>query len=110
MSENEKVSEHEKVIPRRARVVINAGSVPRFSPHVRFQEDKIGERWVVLGPERMFVPDEIAVHILKRMDGVKDVAAISAELAAAFDAPLDLIQGDVITLLQDLADKVVVVA
>lgn len=95
---------------KRERVVIGPGSVPRFSPHIRFQEDKVGGRWVILGPERMFVPDEIAVQILRRMDGAKDVAAISAELAAAFGAPADQVQADVITMLQDLADKVVVVA
>lgn len=95
---------------KRERVIIGAASVPRFSPHVRFQEDKVGGRWVVLGPERMFVPDEIAVHILQRLDGAKDVAAIAAELAAAFDAPLETVENDVITLLQDLADKVVIIA
>lgn len=92
------------------RVVIGTLSVPRFLPHVRFQLDRVGDRWVVLAPERMFVPDDIAVEILQRVDGARNVAALSAELAEAFNAPPEVVEGDVIAMLQDLADKMVITA
>lgn len=90
------------------RVVIDAASVPRFRPHVRFQRDPARDRWVVLAPERMFVPDDIATEILQRVDGARSVAALAAELARAFDAPPPVVETDVIGLLQDLADKMVI--
>lgn len=89
------------------RVVIDGASVPQFAPHVRLHHDRAGQRWVVLAPERMFVLDEIAIEVLQRVDGRRSVAALAEELAASFDAPLSVVQADVIGLLQDLADKMV---
>ncbi len=87
------------------RTFIGAASVPRLAPHVRFRFDEKRERWVLLAPERLILPDEIAVEVLKRCDGERTVSAISDELSRRFDAPCDRIQTDVTQLLQDLADK-----
>jgi pyrroloquinoline quinone biosynthesis protein D len=64
----------------------------------------------VLAPERVFEPDEIAVEILKRCDGATTVAAIAEVLAKEYNAPLQDILADTISMLQDLADKGVVKA
>jgi pyrroloquinoline quinone biosynthesis protein D len=61
--------------------------------------------WVLLGPERLFMPDEPAVEILKLVDGQRTTEAIAADLAARFDAPLETIKGDVDTMLADLAAR-----
>ncbi|WP_425450349.1 pyrroloquinoline quinone biosynthesis peptide chaperone PqqD [Virgifigura deserti] len=87
------------------RVVIAETSVPRLVPHARLRFDKQRDQWIVLAPERLFVPDPIALEILQRCDGVATVATIVDGLAEKFNAPREVILGDVIALLQDLTDK-----
>ncbi len=87
------------------RVVIQGTSVLRFAAHVRLRFDKQRDRWVVLAPERVFVPDPIALEILQRCDGEATVEAIADDLARKFAAPREEILRDVSGLLQDLADK-----
>lgn len=85
--------------------MIGEDTVPRFGAGVKFRFDKVRDAWVLLAPERLFQPDEIAVEILKLVDGVRTIVVIADTLAAQFEAPRDLILADVVTLLQDLADK-----
>lgn len=88
-------------------MALDEQSVPAFPPHVKMRYDEARKRWVLLAPERVLMPDEIAVEILKRVDG-RTVAAIVDDLAAAFDAPREDIARDVTAMLQDLADKGVI--
>jgi pyrroloquinoline quinone biosynthesis protein D len=83
-------------------------AVPAFRSGVKFRFDAVREAWIVLAPERLFLPDEQAVEILKLVDGARSLGAIIDQLATSFDAPRALIAGDVATMLQDLADKGVV--
>lgn len=92
------------------RVVIAADSVPRLPAHAHLRFDQARERWVVLAPERVFVPDEIALEILRACDGVATVEAISARLATQYQADADEVRRDVIEMLQDLADKGTIIA
>lgn len=87
------------------RIVIDETSVPRLAAHVRLRFDKQRDQWIVLAPERLFVPDSIALEIIQRCDGAATVAGIVDDLAAKFDAPRDVILRDVCVLLQDLTDK-----
>ncbi|WP_404713064.1 pyrroloquinoline quinone biosynthesis peptide chaperone PqqD [Sphingomonas sp. MMS24-J13] len=80
-------------------------SVPRFKRGVKFRFDAVREAWVLLAPEKLFMPDEIAVEILKLVDGVRSLDAIIDDLAARFDAPRDLIATDVGAVLQDLSAR-----
>lgn len=82
-----------------------ADTVPAFAPGVKFRRDEVRKAWVVLAPERLFVPDETAVEILKLIDGHRRVALIVDELAMRYQAPRELIAADVATLLRELADK-----
>lgn len=90
------------------RVIITEASTPKLPPHIKMRHDAGRGRWLVLAPERVFEPDEIAVEVLKRCDGVKPVRTISEELAKDYSAPLADILGDVIAMLQELSDKGVV--
>ena len=81
---------------------------PAFSRGVRLRFDQTRNAWIVLGPERLFVPDEHAVEVLRRVDGARTFAAIVDDLAAHFDAPRQEIADDVTAMLTDLADKGVV--
>lgn len=88
-----------------AGVTIDDESVPRLARHAKLRFDKRRERWVILAPERVLMPDDIAVEIVKRCDGEATVGAIVAALAAEYGAPVDQVAGDVREMLQDLADK-----
>ena len=76
--------------------------IPRFAPGVRLHHDRARDRWVVMAPERMFVPDEIALEVLRLIDGARDSDTIIDMLAAKFDAPRDVIATDVQAMLEDL--------
>jgi pyrroloquinoline quinone biosynthesis protein D len=78
---------------------------PRFAPGVRLHHDAARARWVVMAPERMFVPDETALEVLRLVDGARDLDAIVDALAARFDAPREEIAGDVRAMLDDLAAR-----
>jgi pyrroloquinoline quinone biosynthesis protein D len=80
-------------------------AVPVFAVGVRFRFDTTRRAWIVLAPERLFLPDEQAVAILNLVDGARDLGAIIDDLAARFDAPRALIAGDVTAMLQSLVDK-----
>jgi pyrroloquinoline quinone biosynthesis protein D len=85
--------------------VVQDDVVPTLARGVKMRFDKARDAWVVLAPERVLMPDEIAIEILKRCDGKASVAAIVDDLAQAFSAEPDQVAGDVRAFLQDLADK-----
>ena len=84
---------------------IEGSAVLQFAPHVRFRFDEHRKAWIVLAPERLLMPDEQAVAILRLIDGRRDVDAVIDELAGQYDAPREVIAGDVLPMLQDLVDK-----
>ena len=92
-------------IATRARVTISEGSRPRLPRHARLQHDKSRDVWVILVPERVLVPDETAIEIVRLCDGVITVGGIVDQLAEKYAAERSLIAADVIAMLQDLADK-----
>jgi len=87
------------------RVEVSAELVPALPRGVRLRFDKARDAWVLLAPERVLMPDPIAVEILKRCDGKATVSAIADDLATAYNAPRERVLGDVKTLLGSLADK-----
>jgi pyrroloquinoline quinone biosynthesis protein D len=87
------------------RVIITINSKPALPSFVRLHHDKARERWVILVPERVLVPDETAVEIVQMCDGVKTVRDLVDELAKKYNADRALITVDVLAMLQDLADK-----
>jgi len=91
-------------------VRIAAASVPRLARGHKLRFDETRKAWIVLAPERVLMPDDIAVEILRRCDGVASIAAISQSLAEKFRAPREEVERDVIEMLQDLADKGVIEA
>jgi coenzyme PQQ biosynthesis protein PqqD len=81
---------------------ISGSDVPALPRGVRLQFNQVRDQWFLQGPERVFEPDEIAVEILKRIDGVRTVAAIACELAAEFAAPENEISADVTAFVTEL--------
>ena len=62
-------------------------------------------QWVMLAPERLFVPDAHALEVLKLVDGTRTIADIVDDLATRYEADRTLIATDVAALLQDLASR-----
>ena len=89
---------------------MDGATVPRFARGARLREDATRGRWVVLAPERAFVPDDTALEVLKLVDGARNVRDIAELLAARFDAPREVIEADIIEMLRDLAERGVVMA
>jgi pyrroloquinoline quinone biosynthesis protein D len=87
------------------RALLTGAAVLRFAPHVRFRFDEVRRAWVVLAPERLLLPDEQAVEILQLIDGERAIDGVIDELVRRYDAPRDIIAGDVVNMLQDLVDK-----
>jgi pyrroloquinoline quinone biosynthesis protein D len=73
--------------------------------HARLKYDETRQVWVILAPERVLAPDEIAVEVLQLCDGQRSTADIIDVLAAKYEAPREIIATDVVAMLQDLADK-----
>jgi pyrroloquinoline quinone biosynthesis protein D len=86
-------------------ISVSEASRPVLPRHAKLKFDETRQVWVVLAPERVLAPDEVAVEVLKLCDGVRSVAAMVDELAAKYAAPRQDIASDVIAMLQDLADK-----
>ena len=84
---------------------IDEDVVPKFPKHVRFKFNEPRKEWVILAPERLVKLDDIAVEILKLVDGEKSVRVISKELSKKFNAPENAILTDVKEMLQNLSDK-----
>ena len=84
--------------------MISADSIVRLAPGTRLQQDTVRGGWVLLGPERMLVLDDIAQLVVSRLAG-QPVDKLIAALAAEFDAPVEVIGQDVLGLLTTLADK-----
>lgn len=88
-----------------SRLIVTQDSRLRLPRHIKFRHDEGRGKWLVLAPERVFEPDEIAVEVLKQCDGERTVKEIAAILAADYQAPVDVILNDIIAMLQELTDK-----
>ena len=86
-------------------LTIDGDIVPKFPKHVKFKYNEPRKEWVLLAPEKLVKPDQIAVEILKLVDGIKTVKKIANELSQKFNAPEEVIIEDTKVMLQQLADK-----
>ena len=86
-------------------ISVSEASRPKLPRHTRLKFDETRQVWVILAPERVLAPDEIAVEVLQLCDGVRSVADIIDQLTIKYTAPREAIATDVIAMLQDLADK-----
>jgi len=77
---------------------------PRLPHGVRLVQNE-AHGWTLLGPERVFKADMIAVEIIKRCTGKVTLAEIVDDLAATFSAPRERVLEDVTKMLRGLADK-----
>jgi pyrroloquinoline quinone biosynthesis protein D len=86
-------------------IAVGGGTVLRFASHARFRFDEVRQAWIVLMPERLLLPDEQAVAVLRLVDGETAADAIIDRLAREYEAPREIVAADVLKMLQDLVDK-----
>ncbi|MEW6643739.1 MAG: pyrroloquinoline quinone biosynthesis peptide chaperone PqqD [Pseudomonadota bacterium] len=89
----------------RQRMTVSEDSRPVLPRHTRLKFDDVRQRWVILAPERVLAPDDIAVEVLQLCDGERTVAEAVDLLAAKYAADRAEIAADVIAMLADLAEK-----
>jgi len=89
----------------RSRALATPDAKPALPKHIKMRHDAGRGRWILLAPERVFEPDDTAVEVLKLCDGVRTVRDIATNLATDYNAPLNEIEGDIVAMVQDLADK-----
>ncbi len=87
------------------KISVSEASRPILPRHAKLKFDETRKVWVILAPERVLAPDEIAVEVLQLCDGVRSVGQMADALAAKYAAEREAILADVIAMLQDLADK-----
>ncbi|MEL7211111.1 MAG: pyrroloquinoline quinone biosynthesis peptide chaperone PqqD [Pseudomonadota bacterium] len=80
-------------------------AIPTLPRGVRTYFDKVRNVPVLLGPERVLMLDQIGDAVLNEVDGKSSITAISARLAAKYNAPEAAIKADVTEYLVDLANK-----
>jgi pyrroloquinoline quinone biosynthesis protein D len=86
-------------------ISVSETSRPKLPRHAKLKFDETRQVWVILAPERVLAPDQIAVEVLQLCDGVRSVSEMADMLAVKYAAPREAILTDVIVMLQDLADK-----
>jgi pyrroloquinoline quinone biosynthesis protein D len=91
--------------PRNRNISVSEASRPLLPRHAKLKFDETRQRWVILAPERVLAPDEIAVEVLQLCDGIRSVEQMIDQLAVKYTAERGAISSDVIAMLQDLADK-----
>ena len=91
--------------PRSRNISVSEASRPLLPRHAKLKFDETRQRWVILAPERVLAPDDIAVEVLQLCDGVRSVEQMIDQLAEKYAADRGAIAVDVIAMLQDLADK-----
>jgi pyrroloquinoline quinone biosynthesis protein D len=90
---------------RSRNISVSETSRPLLPRHAKLKFDETRQRWVILAPERVLAPDDIAVEVLQLCDGVRSVEQMIDQLAERYTADRGAIAVDVIAMLQDLADK-----
>lgn len=83
----------------------DSAKIPSFRRGVKLHFDSVRDAWMLLAPEKLFMPDDIALEILRLVDGRRTISAIIDNLSARFDAPPEAIAGDVVAVLDDLAAR-----
>lgn len=86
-------------------VAVTGATVARLARGVRLREDPVRGQTVLLAPERALALDEIAVAIVKALDGERDLDTIAADFARQFEAPQDQVLADVIGFIREFSDR-----
>jgi len=80
---------------------VSEASRPVLPRHAKLKFDETRQVWVILAPERVLAPDEIAVEVLQLCDGIRSVEEMIDQLAEKYNRRGSAIGTDVIAMLQE---------
>ena len=79
--------------------------VPKWVRGVRTRYDEVRQRWMILGPERILIPQGPGVDIARLVDGERTLGEIVEELSAEYDADKGHIEEETAAFLQQLLEQ-----
>jgi pyrroloquinoline quinone biosynthesis protein D len=84
---------------------IEPTTIVKLARGVRLREDNVRKQTVLLAPERAIALDEIAVAIVKALDGVRTLDDIAADFSRQFEAPQEQVLGDILAFVHEFANR-----
>ena len=90
---------------RTAGDVISAESRLRLAAKARLRFDRHSARYMLLYPERGLVLNPTAADVLQRCDGERTVGSIVLELAGQYGQQAGDVEREVLSFLQQMADR-----
>ena len=60
--------------PRTRNISVTGTSRPQLPRHAKLRFDDTRQRWVILAPERVLAPDDIAVEVLSPYDKQEEIS------------------------------------
>lgn len=85
---------------------IDGAFVPKLAKKARLKLDRHANKYMIIYPERGLELNDAAAAIAQKLDGMRSVTTIAAELAEDHEgAPRDAIEKDVIAFVCELRDK-----
>lgn len=91
--------------PDAARPEIDGRTVVHLARGVRLREDMVRNQTLLLAPERAIVLDEIAVAIMKEIDGRRNLDRIADDLSRRFEAPKEQVLQDIIPFIREFINR-----
>lgn len=91
--------------PNAARPEIDGRTVVLLARGVRLREDMVRNQTVLLAPERAIALDEIAVAIMKEIDGHRNLDRIADDLSRRFEAPKEQVLRDIIPFIREFINR-----
>ena len=82
-----------------------ATAKPRLMRGVRLKHDPVRGGYVLLAPERVVRADPVALAVLQRCDGLRNLTDIVDDLCAVYKGDRERIDADVRALIADLIAK-----
>ena len=87
-------------------LTLNSKSIPKLPRHAKLRFDNARKKWIINAPERVFELDDIAAEIMQLVNNEYSIEDIVGSLLKKFkDADKQEVSQDVISMLQNLADK-----
>ena len=84
---------------------IGPATTPQWRRGVRFRFDKARQRWMIVAPERILLPEGPGVDIAKLIDGEHKIDDIVKVLSSEYDADVELIRDETMTFVTDLFEQ-----
>lgn len=91
--------------PSASVVTVDGATVAKLARGVKLREDPVRGQTVLLAPERALALDEIAVSIVRALDGKRSLDEIAEDFSRQFDAPKEAVLADVIAFIREFSNR-----